>query len=174
MASRSLGLAASAGLALLVLATLPTVLQAADGQAISPPCPDSGTYMADIDGAPYKGACRPSIEQLPPESFNIPPGTLFDGLKAYFEQSGARGLVPLDILMANICTRGSNCAKGAIPTDGVTGTMSPREALDKLLAGTGVAYVQDQTGTLHFPPAKDAAAPGGRCLWDKSPWKGCV
>lgn len=174
MTSRKLGLAAPAALAVLVLAALPADLQAADEQATLLPCPKSGTYTVDVDGAPDKGACRPFIEQSQPALFNIPPGKLFDGLKAYLEQSGARGLVPLDIMMANICTGGSNCARGAIPTAGAAGTMPPREALEKLLAGTGVTFVQDQSGTFHFPPAKDTVAPGGRCVWDKSPWKGCA
>jgi hypothetical protein len=128
----------------------------------------------EVDGAPDKGTCRGFVDQAAPVSFSIPPGKLFDALKAYLEQSGARGLVPLDIMMAQICTGPSKCTRGAIPTAGVSGTMPPLLALEQLLAGTGVTYLQDQAGTFHFPPSKATTAPGGRCNWDKSPWKGCL
>jgi hypothetical protein len=114
-------------------------------------------------------------------SFDIPPGKLFDALKAYLEQSGARGLVPLDIMVAQICTGDSatpagpprNCVRGAIQTAGVSGTLPPREALERLLSGTGVIYVQDQTGTFRFPQMKGTSVPGGRCMWNKSPRSIC-
>lgn len=165
-----------AGVLAMVLLTVPVSsvpVQAQAEPAALAPCPKSGTYTVDVDGAPDKGACRQFIDQSQPASFSIPPGKLFDALKAYAEQSGARGMVPLDIMLANLCT-GSKCVRGPIPTAGVTGSMPPREALEKLLAGTGVTFVQDQSGTLHFPPVKDTAAPGGRCLWKPSPYKGCA
>jgi hypothetical protein len=111
---------------------------------------------------------------MAPVAFNIHPGALFDGLKAFLEQSGARGWVPLDIMVANICESGGrNCRTGAIETAGVTGTMPPREALDRLLSNTGVSFVQDQTGTLRFPASADAPVPGARCIWPKEPPNAC-
>jgi secretin/TonB-like protein len=172
-ASWKSGLIALVGLAALILPVSPVRDKAPAEPAQAAACPKSGTYTADVDGAPDKGVCRESIDQATPASFNIPPGKLFDALKAYLEQSDARGLVPLDIMVAKICTSGSDCVRGPIPTAGVSGNLPPREALEQLLKGTGVTFVQDQSGTFHFPPLKEAAVPGGRCVWDKSPWKGC-
>lgn len=139
-----------------------------------PSCPSAGTYTATVDGAPDKGACRAFVDQMEPASYAIPPGKLFDALKAYLEQSGARGWVPFDIMVAKICdSDGRNCRTGAIETAGVSGTLPPRDALERLLSGTGVAFVQDQTGTFRFPPSKDAPVPGARCLWEKQPANAC-
>lgn len=173
MTSWKSGLVALLGVAALVYYASPVRAPAQAQPAPLAPCPKSGTYTADVDGAPGKGACRGVIDQAQPVSYNIPPGKLFEALKAYLEQSGARGMVPLDIMIANLCT-GSKCVRGPIPTAGVSGTLPPREALEKLLAGTGVTFVQDQSGTFHFPPLKDTAAPGGRCEWKHSPWTGCA
>lgn len=159
------------GMAALILPASPVRVQAPAQPAA---CPKAGTYTMDVDGAPDKGACRASLDQATPVPFTIPPGKLFDALKAYLEQSGQRGLVPLDIMMAEICTGPSKCTRGAIPTAGVSGTLPPRAALEQLLAGTGVTFVQDQSGTFRFPSVKDATAPGGRCVAAKSPWKGCT
>lgn len=172
MTSWKSGLVALAGLGALILPASPVQVQAPAEPAKPAACPKSATYTADVDGAPDKGACRAFVDQATPVSFNIPPGKLFDALKLYLEQSGARGLIPLDIMFAQICT-GPNCVRGPIPTAGVSGNLPPREALERLLSGTGVTFLQDQTGTFHFPPLKGAAVPGGRCAWDKSPWKGC-
>lgn len=161
------GTLALLGLAALIHPASPASLRAQTELAPTP-CPKAGTYTADVDGAPAKGACREFVDQMQPASYNIPPGKLFDALKAYLEQSGARGWVPLDIMLADICS-GQSCTKGPIPTAGVSGNLPPREALERLLAGTGVTYVQDQTGTFRFPSQKDAAVPGGRCVWQKSP-----
>lgn len=166
------GMVALLGLAALILPVSPAGVQA-QGESAPPPCPKTGTYTADVDGAPSNGACRQFVDRMQPTNFNIPSGRLFDGLKAYLEQSGARGWVPLDLMMANICTDARNCKLGAIPTAGVSGILPPREALERLLAGTGVSYVQDQTGTFRFPSQKDAPVPGGRCFWEKATPKAC-
>lgn len=162
-----LALVALIGLASFDVPKDPLRAQSTAEPASMPPCPTAGTYTADVDGAPDKGTCRQFIDQLQPVSFNIPPGDLFDALKAYLEQSGQRGLVPLDIMMANLCI-GSNCVRGPIPTAGVSGTMPPRDALNRLLEGTGVTFMQDQAGTFRFPALKDAPGPGGRCVWKRA------
>lgn len=162
------------GTAALVIPATEVKVEAQTETAPLPSCSKAGTYTVDVDGAPDKGACRGFIDQAEPVSFDIPPGKLFDALKTYLEQSGARGMVPLDIMVAQICaSEGGKCSTGPIPTAGVTGTLPPREALDRLLAGTGVAYVQDQTGTFRFPSLKDVPASGGRCLWEKQPANAC-
>jgi hypothetical protein len=161
------------GMAALILPAAPVRVQAPAEPAKPPPCPKTWTYAAEVDGAPDKGTCRAYVDQAQPVAFNIPPGKLFDALKAYLEQSGGRGLVPLDLMIANICDGPSNCAKGAIPTAGVNGNLPPREALEQLLKGTGVTFLQDQTGTHYFPPLEKAPAPGGRCIWDKTPPNAC-
>lgn len=121
------------------------------------PCPSAGTYTADVDGAPEKGACRQPLAEAAPAAFDIPPGPLFQALEAFLKQSGSRGWVPLDLMVSG--TR----------TPGVSGTMPPSEAIGRLLAGTNVSYVQDQTGTLRFPVARDTPTAGARCIWNKAP-----
>lgn len=165
-------LVALLGVAALVFSASPVRVQAQAEPATTAPCPKTWTYASEIDGAPDKGVCREFVGQARPASFNIPPGKLFDALRAYLEQSGGRGLIPLDIMMANICT-GQSCTRGAIPTAGVTGTLPPREALEQLLKGTGVTFLQDQTGTHYFPPLEKAPVAGGRCIWDKQPLNAC-
>lgn len=175
------GLVALVGLAAIVLPATPVRVQAPAEPAKPAACPEWGTYTAEADGAPDKGACRGAIDQAQPVSYNIPPGELFDALKAYLEQSGARGLIPINLMLAEVCTgpsktakeRAANCTFGGIPTTGVSGTMPPREALERLLQGTSFTFMQDQTGTFLFAPSKVATVPGGRCVWKKSPWKGC-
>ncbi len=167
------GLVALLGVAALILPASPVRVQATTQSAPPAPCPKTWTYAAEVDGAPSKGVCREFADQAKPVPFNIPPGKLFDALKAYLEQSGGRGLVPLDLMMANICNGPSNCARGAIPTAGVSGNLPPRAALEQLLNGTGVTFLQDQTGTHYFPPLDKAPVAGGQCIWDKTPPNAC-
>jgi hypothetical protein len=162
--------------AALIVPASPVHVQAPAEPAKLAACPKSWTYAAEIDGAPDKGICRQFVDQAGPVSFNIPPGKLYDALQSYLEQSDGRGLVPLDLMMANICTttpKGRDCVKGAILTQGVSGSLRPREALDQLLKDTGVTFLQDQTGTHYFPPLKDAPVAGSRCHWDKVPNNAC-
>jgi hypothetical protein len=161
------------GLAVVAFAASPVRVQAPDGPAQLPACAKAGTYTVDVDGAPDKGVCRGFIEQAEPVSFNIPPGKLFDALKTFLEQSGSRGMVPLDLMAPRLCTGDPDCKAGPPSTAGVSGTLPPSEALARLLDGTGVSYVQDQTGTFRFPPSKGAPVAGGRCLWAKSPANAC-
>lgn len=161
------------GFAALILPASPERVDATAEPAQPAPCPKTWTYAAEIDGAASGGVCRESVDQAKPVSFNIPPGKLFDGLKAYLEQSGGRGLVPLDLMMGKICA-GQSCQRGAIPTAGVSGNLPPREALERLLQGTGVTFLQDQTGTHYFPPLEKAPVAGGRCIWDKHPPNACA
>jgi hypothetical protein len=174
MASRTWHYLALLGLAALTLPASPVRVQAPPAPAVPAPCPKTWTYASEIDGAGDKGTCRAFVDQATPVPFNIPPGKLFDALKAYLQQSGGRGLLPLDLMVANICApTGRDCARGPIMTAGVSGTLPPRQALERLLAGTGVTFLQDQAGTYYFPPLDKAPAAGGRCLWEKTPPNAC-
>jgi hypothetical protein len=174
------GLFAFIGAAALSVPASPVRVQAPPEPAKPAVCPSTG-YTVTIDGAPDKGACRAFGDQASPLQFDIPAGRLSDGLKAFLEQSGARGWIPLGLDVARICpsaaarekNRGRDCPMGSLQTGGVTGMMTPREALERLLAGTGTTFMQDQTGTYRFPPLQEAQAPGGRCKWDKAPSNSC-
>ena len=174
------GLFAFFGAAALSVPATPVRVQAPPEPAQPAACPATG-YTVTIDGAPDKGDCRAFVDQAQPVQFDIPAGKLSDGLKRFLEQSGARGWVPLGLDVARICpsgaatakNRGRDCPMGTLQTGGVSGTMAPREALERLLEGTGTTFVQDQTGTYRFPPLQEGAAAGGRCKWDKAPANGC-
>ena len=83
-------------------------------------------------------------------AFNIPAQPLADGLTAFGRQSG------LQVSVDAALVRGRSTA-------GVSGTLTPVEALNTLLAGTGIVYrfVNATTVTLERPAgAGGAAAPG--------------
>jgi hypothetical protein len=62
--------------------------------------------------------------QAQDRSFNVPAGSLREALDAYVSQSGTQLIYqPQDL--------------GVAQSKGVSGTMSPRAALDRVLAGSG-------------------------------------
>jgi outer membrane receptor protein involved in Fe transport len=69
------------------------------------------------------------------EEFNVPAGDLKMGLDAYAQQSGVGILFSSDVV------------KGA-KTRGVRGDLSARDALTKILAGTGFATYRDPDGSI--------------------------
>ena len=90
----------------------------------------------------------PSAVQADAHEFDIPAQTLSSALAAFRMQSGAR-LAP------------SNDA-AAVSTPGVHGRMTPAEALNRLLAGTGLVYAVGGNGAfvLHRPAMQAAVANG--------------
>jgi outer membrane receptor protein involved in Fe transport len=80
------------------------------------------------------------------KNFNVPADLAAAALKAFSAQSGAEVLVPTDAVQG-------------IRTNAVTGSLTPRAALEKMTAGTGLVVVQDEkTGALGLRP--DAAKNG--------------
>lgn len=80
------------------------------------------------------------------KSFNVPAASAPAAIKAFSAQSGVEVLVPTD-------------AVEGIRTNAVSGTMTPRAALEKMTADTGLVVVQDEkTGALGLrrDPAKNA------------------
>jgi uncharacterized protein YdbL (DUF1318 family) len=92
--------------------------------------------------ADSRGAAVPAKEEPAKEekavSFNIPPSELAHAIKAFQDQSGAT----FPIL------RGEHIF--GRHTAGVTGTMPPREALGRLLQGTGLVFTQDERGRYYL------------------------
>lgn len=80
-------------------------------------------------------------------SFNIPPQSLTDGLTLFGQQSGWQVSVHGDLI------RG-------VSTQGVSGTLTPERALQKLLAGTGFSYTisDGNTVTLQRPMQRGDAS----------------
>lgn len=90
-----------------------------------------------------------------PRSFSIPPQPLADGLTAFGRQSG------LQVSVDAALVRGQSTA-------GVSGTLTPVEALNTLLAGTGIVYrfVNATTVTLERPAGAGGAAASGTLQLD--------
>ncbi|HZF30962.1 MAG TPA: TonB-dependent receptor [Gammaproteobacteria bacterium] len=90
-------------------------------------------------GAPDASAAPPAVE------FDIPAGPLADSLDQFGEQSGLQVVYDLGVI-------------GEQRTPAVEGAMPPREALDRFLDGTGLAwsFVNDGTVVLR-PAARDVA-----------------
>jgi outer membrane receptor protein involved in Fe transport len=81
-----------------------------------------------------------------PKNFNIPAESAPAAIKAFSAQSGVEVLMPTDAVQG-------------IRTNAVTGNMTPRAALEKMTADTGLVVVQDgKTGALGLrpDPAKNA------------------
>lgn len=77
--------------------------------------------------------------------FDLPAGSVEVSLKRLAEQSGVEVLYP------------TNFARG-VRTNPVSGNLTPREALDRMLAGTGLAAAQDEkSGSLTVQRVTDAA-----------------
>lgn len=74
--------------------------------------------------------------QTPTKNFNLPADSAMNAIKAFSGQSGVEVLMPTD-------------AVKSIRTNAVRGSMSPREALEKMVEGTGLTVIQDEkTGAL--------------------------
>lgn len=80
--------------------------------------------------------------------FNIPPQPLADALTLFGRQSGMQVSVDADLV------RG-------LSSPGVTGTMTPEQALARLLAGTGVTYQLTGSNTAMLQRAQSGAAQPG-------------
>ena len=63
--------------------------------------------------------------QTPTKNFNLPADSAMNAIKAFSGQSGVEVLMPTD-------------AVKSIRTNAVRGSMSPREALEKMVEGTGL------------------------------------
>ena len=94
-------------------------------------------------------------------SFNISPGTVADALAAFTKQSGAQvepyGVDPvvIDMRTVKLVSEGQ--------TAGVSGSLPPRTALERLLVGTGLTFLQDENGTYYIEPFDKVRVPGGKC-----------
>lgn len=84
---------------------------------------------------------RPAGEaaQSQPRSFNIPPQPLAGALAAFGQQSGMQVSISAGV------------AQG-VQSGGVTGSMTPRQALERLLAGTGITYTLTGGNTAMLQP----------------------
>jgi hypothetical protein len=105
---------------------------------------------------------------LPPESlaaqlraqqgkvvpFNISPGTLLDALTAFQDQAGTP-------------PTGVGVAVMGKQTAGVSGELPPREALERLLSGTGLTFLERDDGGFMIEPLANVRVPGGRCVLDR-------
>ena len=86
-------------------------------------------------GAP--GASDPAAANLPVKRFNIPAGPLDAGIAAYEQQTGLK--VKTSLPAATIA---------GFQTKGVTGLLPEEEALQVLLEGTGLQFVQEDSTTM--------------------------
>lgn len=84
-----------------------------------------------------------------PKNFNVPAGDAAAALKTFSQQAGVEVLFPTD-------------AAQGVRTNAVSGSLTPRAALERLVAGTGFEVVQDEkTGALGLretAEAKNAAS----------------
>lgn len=84
-----------------------------------------------------------------PKNFNVPAGDATAALKTFSQQAGVEVLFPTD-------------AAQGVRTNAVSGSLTPRAALERMVAGTGFEVVQDErTGALGLretAEAKNAAS----------------
>lgn len=84
-----------------------------------------------------------------PKNFNVPAGDATAALKTFSQQAGVEVLFPTD-------------AAQGVRTNAVSGSLTPRAALEQMVAGTGFEVVQDErTGALGLretAEAKNAAS----------------
>lgn len=100
-----------------------------------------------------------SADQEKAVSFNIPPGDVFEVVVYFFTQSGARNV---DV---NLTSAQQN-AIASQKSPGVTAVLPPREALKRLLSGTGLTFLDDGAGGYYINRIEDVRVPGGRCVRD--------
>lgn len=77
------------------------------------------------------GLARAAAADLPKQIFDLPPDAADKSIRRFAEQSG------LEMFYPSSATRG-------VRTPAVRGEMTPREALEALLAGTGLVVVRDE------------------------------
>ncbi|MGH6784508.1 MAG: STN domain-containing protein [Sphingomicrobium sp.] len=117
--------------------------------------------MVDAKAPAKQGKATTAAKQAKPVTFDIPAGTVADALEAFKKQSGAQvepfGVDPvvLDMTTVKMVTEGKSA--------GVSGSHSRRAALDQLLKGTGLTFLQDENGTFYIEPFSKVRVPGGKC-----------
>ncbi len=89
-------------------------------------------YLRALAAGSVFSMCAPAAFAAP---FNVPSGDLDAALEAYSAQSGVQLMVP-------------NAAVHGIRSSGVRGDLSDREALSRILNGTGFTAQQDATGVI--------------------------
>lgn len=101
---------------------------------------------------------EPLRAQVPAEpkivTFNIAPGSLIDALMAFQDQAG----VPPTGVGVEVMGK---------QTAGVSGNLPPREALERLLSGTGLTFLERDDGGFSIELLSSVRVPGGRCVLDK-------
>jgi hypothetical protein len=96
----------------------------------------------------FLGSATLATAQAIKKSFALPAGSAEKTLRLFSAQSGLPILFPTDV------TKG-------VRTQAVRGEFPPREALDKMLAGTVLSAVQDEkTGSLTIKRHADPNGPG--------------
>lgn len=87
--------------------------------------------------------------------FNIPPGNLMGVLASDFPQQSGRRVLSMSKEVVEL------------QTAGVRGIMTRREALERLLAGTGMTFMVDELGGYAVEPLANVRVPGGPCVREK-------
>jgi hypothetical protein len=101
-----------------------------------------------------RDTCHEFVEQGKAISFNVPAGDLAKALGAFKDQSGA-----LAIRVVDAPVLGKN-------SKGVSGILLPHQALERLLDGTNVTFLEDGYGIYYLQHPANVRVPGGRCKRD--------
>jgi hypothetical protein len=94
------------------------------------------------------------VEQGKAISFNVPAGELAKALGAFKDQSGALAIRVVD---APVLGKDSKA---------VSGLLLPHHALERLLDGTDVTFLEDGYGIYFLHHPANVRVPGGRCKRD--------
>lgn len=102
-------------------------------------------YFALVAALVFAGAALAQPANAPRKNFNIPAGNAATTLKTFSEQSGEQIVYPVDRV-------------NDVETKAVSGELTARAALDRMLAGTRLAVVQDErTGAFAIRPSAPPA-----------------
>ena len=101
-----------------------------------------------------RDTCHEFVEQDKAISFNVPAGDLAAALGAFKTQSGALAIRVVD---APVLGKSSK---------GVSGILLPHQALERLLDGTNVTFLEDGYGIYFLHHPANVRMPGGRCNRD--------
>ena len=103
------------------------------------------TLQFDLSWGQMAQAVSPDATE---QQFDIPAGDLQSALVAFSQAAGFQLLYPAEVT-------------AGLQTQGVQGLFTPQQALDRLIAGTGLAYrfTDASTVTLVRAPPQDAAVP---------------